>query len=393
MVRLFFSSVFALLAVFFCTAPLFAVPLEGGYSLAPRSSAPEEEKAAAYMNARRLVIEASQRYLGTPYLHGGMTQSGLDCSGFICLSFKDALGISLPRSAAGIYTWTNRIQLNNAQPGDFLFFRTGASDSITHVGLYLGGRRFIHSASAGPQTGVIYSSIDEQYWNNAFAGAGRAFPEAPANFSLSGNTPVSYNSSGDFGGQGTQFVPVANLPDAHDGIPAGAESGGSNGRLLISAAAAPIWNGFLKGGELFRGFSSQLCLYADTSALGPRMVFGFEVRPEYDGALNVFRLPVTLSWGPNEKFRVFLGPVLSFGDREIPADGKTDKHSGGVNVLGVIGVTAAPFVISSPIGDFAPYAEVAWQTNIFNSKKFDLASDFSEGFKFATGIRWVLQIR
>jgi hypothetical protein len=58
-----------------------------------------------------------------------------------------------------------------------LFFRTGANANITHVALYLGNRRFIHSASAGANTGVIYSSLDEEYWARTFAGAGRVFPE------------------------------------------------------------------------------------------------------------------------------------------------------------------------------------------------------------------------
>ena len=150
---------------------LFAAPLEGGFAT--------EEKAQAYLNARLKVIEAAKKHEGVPYLFGGMTPRGLDCSGFIGLSFRDALGITLPRSASGLHSWSERIPYEKAQPGDFLFFRTGATQNITHVAIYLGNRSFIHSASAGARTGVIISSLNENYWFNAFAGAGRAFPEIP----------------------------------------------------------------------------------------------------------------------------------------------------------------------------------------------------------------------
>ena len=174
LVRFLFSFVF-----FFLSFLLYAVPLEGGFSLAPGAAASPEDRVQAYINARLLVIEAAMKYEGVPYRYGGMSAAGLDCSGLICLSFRDTLGITTPRSASGLYSWTVRIPLERAQPGDLLFFRTNATGNITHVGLYLGEGRFIHSASSGPNTGVIYSSLNERYWARAFAGAGRAFPEVP----------------------------------------------------------------------------------------------------------------------------------------------------------------------------------------------------------------------
>jgi len=397
--RFLLTAVLVSLAVACSNSGLFASPLEGGYPLAPRASASEEEKSQAYINARLRVIEAAQRYMGTPYIYGGMTPAGLDCSGFICLSFQNALGVSLPRSAAGLYSWTVRINLENAQPGDLLFFSTSSTSSITHVGLYIGGGRFMHAASAGPQTGVIISGMDETYYINTFAGAGRAFPAAPANFSVSltsasgqdnysVNAAASVTGSDNYSGaagQGVRQAPADNRPGTGESNSAGVSastSGGSKGRLLVSVSVAPVWNGFLRGGELFRGFTSHFSIFADTYSLGPRNVFGLEARPEYDGALGVFRLPITLSWGRDERFRVFLGPVFSFGGAAAE-----------VNMLGVIGVTAAPFVINSAAGEFAPYAEAAWQTNLISGKNFNLISDFSAGFKFSTGIRWLLQVR
>ncbi|MCL2805700.1 MAG: C40 family peptidase [Treponema sp.] len=169
------KSVFFAILVFLVPG-LFAAPLKSGFALAPVLSASQQEKDLAYTQARQRVIEASRKYEGTPYLYTGISSRGLDCSGLIYISFKDALGVNLPRSASALFSWVERITFDNAQPGDLLFFRTGSTRAITHVALYLGNRRFIHSASAGAKTGVIYSSLNERYWANAYAGTGRAIP-------------------------------------------------------------------------------------------------------------------------------------------------------------------------------------------------------------------------
>jgi len=387
-----FSSILLIFCALICIAApgLFAAPLEGGYALAPRATASPDERDQAYINARLKVIEASRKYLGTPYRYGGMTAAGLDCSGFIGLSFRDALGVALPRSASGLYTWTVRTTIEKAQPGDFLFFRTDATNNITHVGLYLGERVFIHAASQGSKTGVIYSSLDENYWAKAYAGAGRAFPESRP-FNIDGNSTLANPNTGS-GGQNR--APNNNTNNVtRSNPPVAAASAGGDGRLLVGAAVAPIWNGFIKGGDLFRGFSSQLCLYADTYSFGPRMVFGLEVRPEYDNALGVFRLPVTFSWGPNDQIRIFAGPVFSFGDASLSVDDDVRHYSGGTSWLGTVGITAAPFVFKTSSGDFSPYVETAWQSYFSDNSDFDFAADFSAGFRFSTGIRWLIHIK
>ena len=352
-VCLFFSAILA----------VSAAPLESGYALAPRSSASTEEKARAYMEARSRVIYAAKRYEKTPYKYGGMTSRGLDCSGLICISFKDALDVNLPRSASALYSWTEKTTIDKAQPGDLLFFRTSNSSSITHVALYIGGRNFIHSASDGPNTGVIYSSLDEQYWGRTYAGAGRAFPEAP---------------SGSF--SDNSFVTGGGKPGTK-----------SAGRILFGAAFAPTWNSFLLGGEILRGFSSHLGISA--SLFNKRMTFGFELRPEYDRMLGVFRLPFTLSWKPNEKITVFAGPVLSFGDASITTEDGIRSYSGGTSWFGALGITAAPFTIKTSGGDFSPYLEAAWQNYYSNDSVMNLNADASAFLRLSTGLRFTRSLK
>jgi hypothetical protein len=157
-------------------------------------------------------------------------------------------------------------------------------------------------------------------------------------------------------------------------------------------AFAPTWGGFLKDGDFVRGFASQIRIAADTYSLGTRMIFGLELRPEYDGALGVFRLPITLSWGPNDQIRVFAGPVFSFGEAALSTEDGTRRYSGGTSWLGTIGLTAAPFIYASEAGEFAPYLEIAWQSYFNQSGGSSLNADFSAGFRFSTGVRWTLQI-
>jgi probable lipoprotein NlpC len=126
-------------------------------------------------DARLSLIEAASQYLGTPYRYGGLNQYGLDCSGLIYLSLRDSLEVEAPRISEDLYRWTERLPDAELQPGDLVFFiRNG---HIFHVGMYTGEGSFIHAASDGPHTGVIYSRLDESFWRRTYAGAGRVLPE------------------------------------------------------------------------------------------------------------------------------------------------------------------------------------------------------------------------
>jgi hypothetical protein len=167
----------------------------------------------------------------------------------------------------------------------------------------------------------------------------------------------------------------------------------NDGWLFAGFAIAPSWNGFITSGNVLRGFTSQIYLLADTHFLGPRAVFGFELRPEYDGALGVFRLPATFSWGPSEKLRVFAGPVLSFGNASLSTEDGVRHYSGGTSWLGTIGFTAAPYAFKTTRGDFAPYFELAWQSYFSDNSYSNLAADISAGLRFSTGIRWMQHLQ
>ena len=160
----------------FCAAGLYAAPLRYGFTYAPSATASPAERAMAFNRARERLLAVAVSYAGTPYRLGGTTRAGMDCSGFVYRSFREALGVAVPRTSESMFLWTERIHISQIQPGDLVFFRTTGTARITHVGIYVGDGRFIHSASQGRSTGVIFSGLDEPYWAGVYAGAGRALP-------------------------------------------------------------------------------------------------------------------------------------------------------------------------------------------------------------------------
>ena len=118
------------------------------------------------------VIASAETWLGVPYLFGGCSRQGVDCSCFTELAFA-AIGVGLPRTAQEQWNATARVDPPNLQPGDLVFFaHTYPSvDTITHVGIYLGGGMQINA----PDTGRVVSiqPVFTGFWGAHFAGGGR----------------------------------------------------------------------------------------------------------------------------------------------------------------------------------------------------------------------------
>lgn len=118
--------------------------------------------------ARAEVLEYAAQFLGTPYVYGGSSPSGFDCSGFTSYVFNNTVG-SIPRVAQSQFNATTHVSREELLPGDLVFFGSSAS-SISHVGIYVGDDTFIHS----PHTGdvVKYESLSGNYASR-FQGGGR----------------------------------------------------------------------------------------------------------------------------------------------------------------------------------------------------------------------------
>lgn len=111
-----------------------------------------------------VAINAGFAHLGTPYVWGGKTPSGFDCSGFVSWAFAQA-GISIPSSTSALATTGTKVSSSNMQPGDIVFFDTYKKDG--HVGIYLGGGKFIGSQST---PGLSVADMTQGYWKDTFKG-------------------------------------------------------------------------------------------------------------------------------------------------------------------------------------------------------------------------------
>lgn len=126
------------------------------------------------------MVVTAMNFLGVPYKRGGASQdSGFDCSGFTRHIFESSLGVLLPRrvddqaSAAGLVP----VKKDELQPGDLVFFNT-LKRTFSHVGIYIGDGKFIHSPRAGGSVRVEQMGI--AYWTKRFTGARRAAAVASA---------------------------------------------------------------------------------------------------------------------------------------------------------------------------------------------------------------------
>jgi len=118
-------------------------------------------------NSVSSAISYGERFLGVPYVWGGTTPSGFDCSGFTSYVYRNALGKSLPRTSAAQYTASKKISKSNLQAGDLVFFNTSGG-GVSHVAIYAGNDKLLHAAGKK----VKYSNLYDGYWNKRIVGYG-----------------------------------------------------------------------------------------------------------------------------------------------------------------------------------------------------------------------------
>ena len=139
-----------------------------GCSSAPETRPVKADRVSVASTTADQAVSIALQQVGAPYRYGGSTPSGFDCSGLVHYSYSKA-GKSVPRTTSTLWNNTRPVAADQLQKGDVLFFRI--SGKMSHVGMYIGGGRFVHAPSSGKVVSV--ASLGSDFYSDAFIRAGR----------------------------------------------------------------------------------------------------------------------------------------------------------------------------------------------------------------------------
>lgn len=173
--------------------------------------------------ARARLIAVALRYKGVPYVYGAESPEAFDCSGFVRYVYREAFGLTLPRSARDYPGIGTPIDWREAKPGDvFIYDTVGGRPS--HVSLFMGDGKVIHAVSAGPMTGVILSPLSDRYWSARLIAArsviasrppmAAAKPESPAEPQAASKPAVPAKPAAPSAKPAATTKPAAGTPSA-----------------------------------------------------------------------------------------------------------------------------------------------------------------------------------
>ena len=135
------------------------------------SSGSSNGSSSATTNKAQAIVDLATKQIGKPYVWGAEGPSTFDCSGLTYYVFKNAVGISLPRTSTEQSKTGTTVSKSNLQPGDLIFSSTNGTGNVSHVGIYIGNNEMIHAPKPGDV--VKKTKINNSYWENAYLWAKR----------------------------------------------------------------------------------------------------------------------------------------------------------------------------------------------------------------------------
>ncbi|MDE7228540.1 MAG: C40 family peptidase [Treponemataceae bacterium] len=311
--------------------PIFLIVLFFMTILIPQVCAQGESVSPEEAAARRTkFVDYAKQCIGKPYARGAIGPDAFDCSGLVFTCSRESIGVQLPRQTKAIYAFCTIIDESEREIGDLVFFKTTGDDTVSHVGIYVGNAQFIHAASDGQNTGVILSSLRENYWKSHYFQTGRFLPAS--------GLERMVDPKSDSAPQPTAQTASAGAADSVAANTATADGAGKRGsflhKIILDASLTFDWNFFTADSFQIspRGGSTMLHAMYDGGTFRP----GVGSMICVNAKMGVVQLPIIVSLTLGDYFRFFFGPVITIGTPELPAKNATDvKASFFPGILGV----------------------------------------------------------
>ena len=359
-----------------------------------RLCAQDTSPAEAQVMREKFVAE-SKKCVGAPYVLGAVGPDKFDCSGLVYYCSRESIQKQLPRTAKALYNYCRIIPDKNKEVGDLLFFKTNNTAPITHVGIYIGNNQFISAISDGPNTGVIISSLNQDYWRPKYVACGQFLP--------SGKQKASSGSGAD------DFEEEDFIDDGGSGSVArssgkSSAAGGSNVNFKGSAFYNPQAEGF-------ESLTADASLFCNWSLLSPKSFMfkwrgidlqtnvryskwvlepGFGLGLRYDYGLKLFQMPVYFSATVNDYFRFYAGPVISFGNGRMVVTDDEIKPSVFPGTLGISFSTPAFNIAKTKLQIVQDISYTVF--NRMDNSALSFIDSVSAGLVFNTGVRVTMNL-
>ena len=350
------------------------------------------------LTKREKFVAEAKKLIGSPYVYGAVGPTSFDCSGLIYYAARESVAVQLPRTAKAIYGFVTEVEDKDKEPGDLLFFKTTSSGNVSHVGIYIGNDQFISAISDGPNTGVIVSSLKQDYWKGKYVGAGQFLPggsfgsghsEGSSGPEESASEKSETNSKENPEGTGENRAAATQETGTQNSTQTGSKKEGSTEKkditeeIIFDGAVFFDWSLFSSRQFVFK--------YRGVDAVFHARYAGWELQPgigldfRFNSGLKVFQIPLTATLTVNDYFRVYAGPVFTFGSATLI---DTDKEIKSSIFPGIIGLS-----VSTPnlkIGDVGIQAVQDISYTVYNNtdgSALNFVESAASGLVFYTGLR------
>ncbi len=341
--------------------------------------AEDTSPAEAQVMREKFVAEA-KKYVGSPYVLGAVGPDKFDCSGLVYYVARESIQKQLPRTAKALYNYCRIVPDKDKEVGDLLFFKTNETAPITHVGIYIGNNQFISAISDGPNTGVIISSLKQDYWKPRYVACGQFIKSGKRE----GSAPADdfkeevFAEGKKSSGSNVNFKGSSYYNPKGEGLDV----------LVADASVFCNWSLISPNSFMFqfRGVEMQSNVRYTKWVLEPGLGLGFR----FNVGMGVFQIPILFTATVNDYFRFYAGPVISFGNARMMVTGEEAKPS---VFPGVIGISLATPALNIAKTKAQVVQDISY--TVFNkpdNSALSFTNSISAGLTFFTGVRVTLGI-